>query len=189
MQPPPPWEGAGRGGGAAAQCQAASPQGDIVKFDSVAKPNAAERSGASAIKKPLGVGFCGEKFGRKNMSRTTEKPSLSLVHPTTSSTSPAQKFGPAGQALWDGIMSEYGIADIGGLELLRQACAAQDRIASIRAAIDHDGEAFVSRSGAIRANPLLRDELANRAFVCRVLEKLGITVEPLRSSVGRPPKG
>lgn len=50
------------------------------------------------------------------------------------------EVGPAGQTLWDGIMSEYGIADIGGLELLRQACAAQDRVASIRAAIDHAGE-------------------------------------------------
>src|SRR5215831_16563167 len=74
------------------------------------------------------------------MTKTTDKPSLTLVDPTTSSISPAQKFGPAGQTLWDGIMSEYGIADIGGLELLRQACAAQDRVASIRAAIDHAGE-------------------------------------------------
>ena len=84
-------------------------------------------------------------------------------------------------------MAEYQIADVGGLELLAEACAARDRVQSLREAINRDGETFC-RSGLVRAHPALRDELAGRAFVCRVLEKLGITVEPLKP-VGRPPKG
>jgi len=116
------------------------------------------------------------------------RPPLTLVDPTASSSSPPSNLGPAGLSLWNSVMAEYQIADVGGLELLAEACAARDRVQSLREAINRDGETFVSRSGLVRAHPALRDELAGRAFVCRMLEKLGITVEPLRP-VGRPPKG
>jgi hypothetical protein len=84
-------------------------------------------------------------------------------------------------------MSEYNILDIGGLELLAEACAARDRVEALREAIDRDGVAIKTRNG-LRGNPLLRDELANRSFIVRTLERLGITVESIKP-VGRPPKG
>ena len=90
-------------------------------------------------------------------------------------------------SLWNSIMSEYQIADIGGLELLRQACLTSDRVEGLRAAIDADGPTIRTKNGP-GAHPALRDELQGRAFICRVLEKLGITLEPLKP-VGRPPKG
>jgi hypothetical protein len=55
------------------------------------------------------------------MTRTIERPPLTAVDPTASSSSPPRKFGPAGQTLWDAVMSEYNIQDIGGLELLAEA--------------------------------------------------------------------
>jgi hypothetical protein len=83
-------------------------------------------------------------------------------------------------------MSEYQIADVGGLELLRQACLTSDRVEELRAAIDADGPTVRTKNGP-KAHPALRDELHGRAFICRVLEKLGVTVEPLKP-IGRPPK-
>jgi len=122
------------------------------------------------------------------MSRTIERPPLTVVDPTASSTSPPRKFGPAGRSLWDAVQSEYNISDIGGLELLAEACAARDRVQALREAIDRDGETIVTRNG-IRAHPALRDELANRSFIVRTLERLGITLEPIKPGPGRPPKG
>ena len=84
-------------------------------------------------------------------------------------------------------MAEYGIADRGGIELLAQAAAAVDRIESLRAAIDRDGEVVIVR-GVPRAHPGLRDELAGRAFVVRTLERLGLNVEAIKSGPGRPPR-
>jgi hypothetical protein len=34
---------------------------------------------------------------------------------------------------------------------------------------------------------LIKHELAARALACRLLARLGLDVEPIRSSVGRPP--
>jgi hypothetical protein len=89
--------------------------------------------------------------------------------------------------LWDAVQSEYNIQDVGGLELLAEACAARDRVEAVREAIDRDGVAIKTRTG-VRSHPLLRDEIANRSFVVRTLERLGITVETIKP-VGRPPKG
>jgi hypothetical protein len=55
-----------------------------------------------------------------------------------------------------------------------------------RAIIDEHGVA-VAVNGAIRANPLLRDELSNRAFVSKCLERLGVNQEPTKAN-GRPPE-
>jgi hypothetical protein len=83
-------------------------------------------------------------------------------------------------------MREYAIRDRGGIEILAQLCAAQDRVESLRAAIDQDGETVHTKTGP-RAHPALRDELQLRAFICRSLERLGLNIEPIRSP-GRPPK-
>jgi len=69
--------------------------------------------------------------------------------------------------------------------MLAQACGALDRAESCRAHISRDGEVLRSKAG-VRANPLLRDELNNRAFVVKTLRQLGLDSEPIRT-VGRPP--
>jgi hypothetical protein len=85
-------------------------------------------------------------------------------------------------------MREYAIRDAGGIELLLLACEATDRAARLRGAIDRDGELISSRSG-LKEHPGLKAELANRAFVSRTLQRLGLDVEPVRPTIGRPGSG
>ena len=85
-------------------------------------------------------------------------------------------------------MREYAICDAGGIELLLLACEATDRAASLREAIDRDGELISTRSG-LKEHPGLKAELANRAFISRTLQRLGLDVEPVRPGVGRPGGG
>jgi hypothetical protein len=61
------------------------------------------------------------------------------------------------------------------------SCQALDRLS---AAIAEDGQTIRTRTG-VRPHPALRDELQNRALCARLLEKLGVTVEPVKSP-GRP---
>lgn len=116
-----------------------------------------------------------------------DKPPLSLIGSTATHITPPAKLGEPGRKLWQTIMTEYDIRDAGGLEVLAQICATQDRVEALREAIDRDGETLVTRSG-IRAHPGLRDELQGRALICRLLERLGVTVEAVRP-VGHPPRG
>jgi hypothetical protein len=95
-------------------------------------------------------------------------------------------LGPNGTRLWTRVQSEYRVSDCGGVELLTQACRALDRAERCRAQIDSEGETIMGRGG-LRDHPLLRHELAARAFVARTLTRLGIDSEPVRSRPGRPP--
>jgi hypothetical protein len=103
----------------------------------------------------------------------------------SATTGPPRKFGPAGTALWNRIQADFSVEDAGGIELLAQACGAADRVESLKARIDADGETISIRTG-IKAHPALRDELANRALICRILQRLGLLDEPIRP-VGRGP--
>jgi hypothetical protein len=87
-------------------------------------------------------------------------------------------------------MRQYDISDAGGLALLGQICAAWDRVESLTAAIERDGPVlYTGQTGTPRVHPGLKDEIANRGFISRGLERLGLNLEPVRSSVGRPGKG
>jgi len=68
------------------------------------------------------------------------------------------------------------------------AAEALDRAEVCRERIDRDGE-MISTKGGMRKNPLLKSELASRAFVVRTLARLGLNFEPVRPSVGRPGRG
>ena len=72
--------------------------------------------------------------------------------------------------------------------MLAQAAAAMDRIAECAEAIERDGVAIRTKIG-LKEHPLLRHELAARAFVVRTLHRLGLDVEPLRAAAGRPGRG
>jgi hypothetical protein len=99
---------------------------------------------------------------------------------------PPRKLGAAGESLWFRVQSEYRIDDIGGVELLMQICLAQDRAEDLAAIIDADGARVMTKAGP-KAHPCLRDELAARAFICRQLQRLGITDEVIKP-VGTPPR-
>jgi hypothetical protein len=85
-----------------------------------------------------------------------------------------------GQSLWKRVMVEYSIDDVGGRELLYQACRGADRAESCADAVKRNGLMIGSRP-----NPLVREEMNARAFVVRTLQKLGVTLEPVKSP-GRP---
>jgi P27 family predicted phage terminase small subunit len=94
-------------------------------------------------------------------------------------------LGDYGQSLWNRVMNDYDVADVGGREMLAQACFATDIIARCRDDVDKHGVLIKTKTG-MRENPAAKLELAYRAFVVRTLQKLGLDVEPIRSTPGRP---
>jgi hypothetical protein len=116
----------------------------------------------------------------------SKKTNLSVVaNPEPDSPRPSCKLSQTGMSLWNDIVSTYAFEDRASYEVLAQACAAADRAANCHSYIDRDGEVVVTNAGLVRSHPLLRDELANRAFCCRSLQRLGLDLEPIRG-VGRP---
>ena len=122
------------------------------------------------------------------MPRTSEEPPLSIASTETTRVLPPRKLGPHGMALWNSVMAEYLIEDRGGIELLAQACAAEDRAEALADAIARDGEVVRSRAGVPRSHPAVKEELALRAFICRTIERLGLNVETIKPGPGRPTK-
>jgi hypothetical protein len=114
---------------------------------------------------------------------------LTVIHgePLADLVEPPSDLGATGAALWVSIQRQYQIRDSGGMAMLKLACEASDRAQRCRQQIDQDGEMIRTRTG-VRSNPLLRDELANRAFVVRTLGQLGLDLEPVKA-IGRPPSG
>ena len=115
----------------------------------------------------------------------SKKPPLALVATDRDLAAPPRNFGQHGLNLWQTILSENEIDDAGGREMLAQACVALDRAEECAAEIARDGVTVRMKSG-LRDHPALRHELANRAFVCRTLARLGLTFEPVKP-IGRPP--
>jgi hypothetical protein len=113
------------------------------------------------------------------------KPKLTVVTGDPPSVKPPRKLGKHGTNLWHSIMGEYEIADAGGIEMLASACQSLDRAERCRETIDRDGELIRTKAG-MREHPLLKHELAARAFVCRTLQRLGLDVEAVKPQ-GRPP--
>ena len=100
---------------------------------------------------------------------------------------PPRTLGNYGTSLWARVTAEYHIEDAAGRELLTLACQALDRAEALREAIDRDGELLHLRTGNMREHPALKHELQARAFVAKMLLRLGLDVEPLRAGPGRPP--
>jgi len=95
------------------------------------------------------AGFRGIIAG--DMGKTPEKPALTLVGSAATMPAPSRPLGEHGMGLWRAVMLEYGIADIGGRELLCLACQALDRAESLSAAIAEDGQTIRTRTG-VRAH-------------------------------------
>jgi hypothetical protein len=98
---------------------------------------------------------------------------------------PPKHLGADGRDLWLGIQAEYAVDDPAGLALLCQASEAVDRIASVRAQIDDQGELLTIR-GIPRVNPLCAVERDQRAALVRCLRAMNLDIEPLRDRPGRP---
>jgi Phage terminase, small subunit len=101
---------------------------------------------------------------------------------------PPCKLGAVGLSLWSDITASYEFGDRASYETLAQACAAADRAESCREQIEADGAVIRTKAGP-RDHPLLKHEIAARSFVVRCLSRLGLDLEPVRASSGRPPSG
>ena len=115
---------------------------------------------------------------------TPPKVPLTLVGPDATTPEPPRALDAAGTQLWQRIQAEFSIRDAGGIELLCLAAQALDRAESLSACIAEQGEVVASKAG-LRAHPALRDEIANRALVARLLQRLGVTDQPVKAP-GRP---
>ena len=116
------------------------------------------------------------------------KPSLAVVESLSARDQVVapKGLGEHGLKLWREVTSIYAFDDPGSLVVLEQACRALDRAERCAAEITEAGEMIRLRNGSLRANPLLRDELGFRAFAVRALAKLGLDLEPLHPTPGRP---
>jgi hypothetical protein len=84
------------------------------------------------------------------------------------------------------VQREYDVSDVAGIEFLTLAGEALDRAQALSQAIERDGE-VIRAAGGLKTHPAVREELANRAFVTRTLQRLGLNYEPVRAGPGRPP--
>jgi hypothetical protein len=93
---------------------------------------------------------------------------------------------PEGRALWRRLQSAYGIADEGGLALLRTAAECRDLEVEALADARRDGLTITDRYGAKRGHPMLTVARDARVGMLAALRMLNLDVEPLRDRVGRP---
>lgn len=121
------------------------------------------------------------------MAKAT-KPALAVIGatPAQSGPEPPAHLGEIGADLWRGIVDQYAFDDPASYETLLQACAAADRAAACAAVIDEDGVLIRTKTG-VRDHPLLKHEIAARSFVVRTLARLGLDLEPVHATRGRPP--
>jgi hypothetical protein len=120
------------------------------------------------------------------MKKSGDPPRLTVVAQGATGLETPRPLVAHGRGLWDRVQREYDVSDPAGIEFLCQAGEALDRSQSLSEAIARAGEIIRTPAG-IRTHPAVREELANRAFVIRTLQRLGLNFEPLRSGLGRQP--
>ena len=96
-------------------------------------------------------------------------------------------LSPEAKKIWKKLVTEYGISDAGGLEILRAGLEAFDRAQSARAKIDKTGLMYFDRFKSPKMHPLLPVERDSRAAFLQALKQLCLDVEPIKS-IGRPPE-
>jgi hypothetical protein len=113
---------------------------------------------------------------------TASSPRLTVVEPGVTGLQPPRPLGPAGRALWDQVCREFDMSDTGGQQMLCLAAEVLDRAEALGEAIRNEGVMVGGRPHAA-----LREELSARNLASRLLARLGLDVEPLRT-VGGPTK-
>jgi P27 family predicted phage terminase small subunit len=98
---------------------------------------------------------------------------------------PPPELDEAGIELWTAVQGEYGIADAGGLAILRTACQAADRAKQAQDAIRQAGIMTLDARGTPKAHPAVEVERQSHAGIRAALKALNLDLEPLRR-IGRP---
>ena len=87
--------------------------------------------------------------------------------------------------MWSQGQAEYQISDIGGREILTQACELLDRVERLRAEIDRDGEIIRTKNGP-RVHPGINQETHLPVAIGKMLDRLGLNLEPVKPHGGQP---
>src|SRR5215831_18860341 len=98
-----------------------------------------------------------------------KKPRLTIVTSKPNPLAPPATLGQAGAKLWQRIQHEFRVDDAPGAATLEEICAAADRLAEFAETIARDGATIRTKTGGLRDHPLLKHELATRAFLTRAL--------------------
>jgi hypothetical protein len=106
--------------------------------------------------------------GRKSAAELASQPVAAIPPRVVRDPRIPGLLGEHGLALWREITAAYQIDSAAACQLLYEACSARDRAESCRDRIERDG--VVTEGG--REHPLVKHELAARAFVARVLQRL-----------------
>jgi hypothetical protein len=116
--------------------------------------------------------------------RRSTSPKLSVVgnQPTVKPLPSPKHLAGVGLELWHRVVAEYEFTDPASLEVLAQACFAVTRAERCRAQIDKDGEMI-----RLRAHPCIREKTQCRALACRLLQRLGLDLEPVREPMAAVP--
>jgi len=119
-----------------------------------------------------------------------KNPRLTLVSGPTATAviEPPATLGSSGAKLWRSIQAQYDIRDAGGLAILEDACASRNNADQMTAIIAEEGRMIRCKTG-FKEHPLIRHETAARGLTAKLLRSLGLDVEPLRPSPGRPGLG
>jgi P27 family predicted phage terminase small subunit len=87
---------------------------------------------------------------------------------------PPRGLRKPGRDLWRGVLTEYAITDTAGLELLRTACEAADRLAEARQLLRADGLVVLDRFGQKRVHPAALVERDAASLLARMLRQLDL---------------
>jgi len=91
------------------------------------------------------------------------------IRPTLEVIQPPRALGTHGKALWDRTVADFDVSSSAAAELLCAACQALDRAEHCAEQIARDGLMLNGRE-----NPLIKHELASRAFSAKVVQRLGL---------------
>jgi phage terminase small subunit len=115
-----------------------------------------------------------------------KKPPFTVISgPLAAIIEPPATLGPTGAELWRAVLTQYDIIDAGGLAILEDACRERQNATDMAAVIAAEGFMVKTKSGR-KEHPLIKHELAARALTARLLQRLGLDLEPVRPSTGRP---
>jgi hypothetical protein len=117
--------------------------------------------------------------------RTTADLRVIPAQPQGHGVPPPAHLDEVGAALWHRVVADYVFDDPASYQILADACLCTQRAERCRKLIDAHGELLQTKYGP-KPNPLIRDETQLRALTARLLEKLGLTFEAIRTP-GRPP--
>src|SRR5262245_22693331 len=97
---------------------------------------------------------------------------------------PPPHLGKDGKQIWEQLVSEFGIADAGGLTLVTTIAECRDRLTEAQALIKRHGAVIATTTGVLRSNPALKVEVDARNGMLAALRMLNLDIRAIARSTG-----